>query len=198
MPRQISQQVLILLTESLYHGIYPSEQRSNTTPVLPFLGRFSPCCGKELLSAVWHCLLQAPSHAPALELWCCHCVEAQPRTGISCFTRLTRQLLLRCCNRNVTGSVWWEGSCVRSGAVPGWHEEALSCAPVCYLLCLGGAGERSWSICKCMKESWISCSVQGTCATVTGFKTKRMWNLKKDMLGLYSAASWDTGTAIGS
>lgn len=89
MPRQIPQQVLIFLTESLYHGIYPPEQRSNTTPVLPFLGRLSPCCGKELLSAVWHCPLQAPSHAPALELRCCHCVEARPRTDISCFT--TRQ-----------------------------------------------------------------------------------------------------------
>lgn len=117
---------------------------------------------------------------------------------ISAVSPLARQLLLRCCTRYVTGSAWWEGSRVRSGAVPGAHKESSPCAPVCYLLCLGGARERSWSICKRMKESWISCSVQGTCATVTGFKTKKMWNLKKDMLGLHSAASWDTGIAIGS
>lgn len=27
----------------------------NTTAVLPFLRRLSPCCGKELLSAIWYC-----------------------------------------------------------------------------------------------------------------------------------------------
>ena len=77
----------------------------NTTPVLPFPRRLSPCCGKELLSAIWHCPLQVPNHVHALESWCCHCVGAQLRTNISCFTRLDRQPLLWCCNRYVTGSV---------------------------------------------------------------------------------------------
>lgn len=57
---------------------------------------------------------------------------------------------------------------------------------------------RSPATLNCMKESWITCSVQGTCTTLTGIKTRKMWNLKKDMLGIYKAASWDTRIALRS